>query len=272
MLLEYLKKKIIHLDKKLFNENLKSLKYFLEERRYQTYRNKNFAYGIKSEYKKNNNSELNILCEKYGSDKGGVSENNNQFSWPIHSYVDIYDLLFRLRKNDVHLLIECGVGTINTNMKSNMGKNGKPGASLRMWRDYFPNAKIIGVDIDKDVIFSEDRIKTYHCDQTDFESIQLFLETAKILDNSVDIIIDDGLHNFKSGRIFFEGMIKCLSNNGLYIIEDISGDDMMLYKDYFANLDSKFDVHFLSLIRPYEKINANRLIIINKRYYNKTNF
>ena len=102
------------------------------------------------------------------------------------------------------------------------------------------------------IIFS--KFKTYHCDQTDFESIQHFLETAKILDNSVDIIIDDGLHNFKSGRIFFEGMIKCLSNNGLYIIEDISGDDMMLYKDYFANLDSKFDVRFLSLIRPYEKL------------------
>ena len=49
----------------------------------------------------------------------------------------------------MQLLIECGLGTNNINFKSSMGINGKPGASLRMWRDFFPSARIIGVDIDK---------------------------------------------------------------------------------------------------------------------------
>ena len=44
---------------------------------------------------------------------------------------------------------------------------GKPGASLRVWRDYFPNAIIYGADIDKDILFAEERIKTFYIDQLD---------------------------------------------------------------------------------------------------------
>ena len=39
-------------------------------------------------------------------------------------------------------MFECGLGTNNPNLKSNMTENGIPGASLRVWRDYFFNAKI----------------------------------------------------------------------------------------------------------------------------------
>ena len=63
-------------------------------------------------------------------------------------------------------------------LKSSMGVNGQPGASLRMWKDYFPNASIFGCDIDRDVLFSEERIKTFHCDQTSAKSISNFLKNA----------------------------------------------------------------------------------------------
>lgn len=107
-------------------------------------------------------------------------------------------------KKDIQLLIECGVGTNNINFSSSMGINGKPGASLRMWRDFFPNAKIIGVDIDKKVLFEEERIETYYCDQLKAISIENFSKKANLLENSVDIIIDDGLHNFKAGVLFLK--------------------------------------------------------------------
>ena len=42
-----------------------------------------------------------------------------------------------------------------------MNINGKPGASLRAWRDYFENALIYGADIDKNILFKENRINTF---------------------------------------------------------------------------------------------------------------
>ena len=53
-----------------------------------------------------------------------------------------------------------------------MTVNGKPDASLRVWKDFFPYAKIYGGDIDSDTLFTEDRILTYHVDQFDNFSIK----------------------------------------------------------------------------------------------------
>ena len=77
-------------------------------------------------------------------------------------------------------MIECGIGTNNPNIPSSMGIKGKPGASLRMWRDFFPNATVIGVDIDKNILFSETRIQTFQCDQTDKLSISQFIINANL--------------------------------------------------------------------------------------------
>ena len=52
-----------------------------------------------------------------------------------------------------------------------MTLNGKPGASLKVWKDYFVNAQIFGADIDRNILFKEDRIETYHVNQLDQESI-----------------------------------------------------------------------------------------------------
>lgn len=53
-----------------------------------------------------------------------------------------------------------------------MGDYGPSGASLRVLRDYFPNALIVGADIDKSVLFQEARIKTCYVDQLDAESVR----------------------------------------------------------------------------------------------------
>ena len=53
-----------------------------------------------------------------------------------------------------------------------MGKLGKPGASVKAFRDFFPEAKIFGADIDKEILFKDKRINTYHVDQTDLKSLK----------------------------------------------------------------------------------------------------
>ena len=76
-------------------------------------------------------------------------------------------------------------------IKSSMGSIGKPGASLRMWKDYF-QYNIYGADIDRDILFNEERINTYYVDQLNTESIKSMWKDIGL--NDFDIIIDDGLH------------------------------------------------------------------------------
>jgi hypothetical protein len=119
----------------------------------------------------------------------------------------------------VKLVFECGLGTNNPDFQSNMTVDGMPGASLRVWRDYFKNAQIYGADIDKDILFQEDRIKTYYVDQLNTPSIEAMWK--KIGMQNFDIIIDDGLHTTDANINLFINSFNKLKKNGIYIIEDV---------------------------------------------------
>ena len=77
--------------------------------------------------------------------------------------------------------MEVGLGSNNTELLSNMGSDGKPLASLRAWRDYFPNAQIYGADIDKDILTNEERIKTFFVDQTKPDTIREMLKKKAVM-------------------------------------------------------------------------------------------
>jgi hypothetical protein len=127
-----------------------------------------------------------------------------------------------------------------------------PGGSLRAWRDYFPNADIIGIDIDSDVMFTEDRISTYVCDQTKTESINNFIKKANLQPNTLDIIIDDGLHEFNANITLFENTKHLLKDNGIYVIEDfcIINKEQQQFIDYFNNL-LEYDITFIKVRYRY---------------------
>ena len=55
-------------------------------------------------------------------------------------------------------------------------------------------------------------------------------------DTSFEIIIDDGLHEFRANKIFYEYSIDKLNDDGIYIVEDILNEEMELFKNYFINL------------------------------------
>lgn len=223
-------------------------------------------HGFAIQYKKDDTSLLNFLADKYGSDKGGISFGKKPYNWSSHNYVDFYNLAFGLRRNDVKCVVECGLGTNNPSLKSSMGIDGKPGASLRMWRDYFPSAHVFGCDIDVDILFDEERITTFYCDQTSPDSIQTFVSNAGVTKGSVDIIIDDGLHEFHGGICFFENTIDYLRRDGLYIIEDVTCSDIVRYKNYFCDKSERFDARFAYFKSPSRKYSGDdNLICITQR-------
>ena len=139
-----------------------------------------------------------------------------------------------------------------------MGAHGKPGASLRVWRDYFRNAIVIGADIDREILFEEDRIKTYYLDQTNPQAIAEFWRNLGL--EGFDVILDDGLHTFEAGVCLFENSISKLAKNGVYIIEDVFVDDLLRFKDFFRA--RQYAVDYVNLRRPGIELTYNNNLVV----------
>lgn len=210
-----------------------------------------------SSYKINKNI-LNELCEKNGCDKGLFESHSDFFSWYPHNYTDIYDDLFFDRRIKLERVFELGIGT-NKAPNQRLIRTSKPGASLRVWKEYFPNAVIYGGDIDKKTMFSENRIKTFLVDQTNEQSVKNMWGKIKI--NNFDIIIDDGLHTFEAAKVFFENSFIKLKKNGYYFIEDIFHKDIYTYLNYF--LKKKIRLKLFSIRNKNYQVDNNLIMLRN---------
>ena len=99
-----------------------------------------------------------------------------------------------------------------------MGRYGKPGASVKAFRDYFKKAKIYGADIDKNILFNDKRIKTFYTDQSSINSLKnLYKKVGK----NFDLIIDDGLHAPYANINVIIASLFFLKKGGWIVIEDI---------------------------------------------------
>ena len=203
-------------------------------------------------------TELCQIMEKVGSDKGSTKPSK-------HNYTKLYyDLFSKIRYKKLRIF-ELGIGTNNVNIPSNMGLKGIPGASLRGWRDFFSKSQIFGADIDRDILFFENRIKTYYCDQTNPKSISE-LWNNNDLQQEFDIIIEDGLHTFDSNVCFFENSLHRLKDNGYFIIEDIQGHhlDKMIEKcQYWNNHYPNITAEVLKIKNPNNDYD-NTIVLVQK--------
>jgi len=167
------------------------------------------------------------VMTKHGSDKGRA-----------HNYSAVYSALFKGRYDQSLRILELGLGTNNPDLPSTMGLFGVPGASHRGWRELFPHALIFGADIDRGILFQEDRIKTFYCDQLDRSSIRELWSHPE-LQAGVDIIIEDGLHTFEANVSFLEGSLGHLRPGGIYVTEDITWDHNNKWYDRLQTSYSK---------------------------------
>lgn len=206
--------------------------------------------------------KLTNLCEimkESGSDKGGFAGMSR------HNYTPLYHVIFKRFKDQNINFFELGIGTTNIDISANMGNSGVPGASLRGWKKYFSKANIFSADIDKSILIQEDRIKTYYCDQTNPKLIQILWN--EIDSQSIDIILDDGLHEFHANICFFENSIHKLSDGGIYIIEDVLRDQFenwVSYLNEYCTKNKKLRFTILQIPNPYNQHDNNIITIIKK--------
>lgn len=121
------------------------------------------------------------------------------------------------------------------------------GASIEMWKEIYPEAKIYGLDLFTNYPnypFKADWVQWFKGSQTD----------GKLLDDirchaPFDIIIDDGSHNWRDQLITFFGLWGCCD---LYVVEDILLDNF-----WSQGLPLDDNIKFLNVsakIYNYEKI------------------
>lgn len=208
----------------------------------------------KKEY--NTPTTLCAIMSSFGSDKGDGR----------HNFTTLYSKLFSPWKNKNITLFELGVGTNFTDTLFNMGPEGKPGASHYGWSLFFPHAQIYGADIDKRILFNEQNIKTYYCDQCDAKSIQDLFSNDDLKDISFDIIVEDGLHEFNANLNFLLNSIHKLTKGGIYIAEDLNAASRVAFIKILPKLKKSLELEYIEVIMIPSKLNRydNALLIIQK--------
>ena len=139
----------------------------------------------------------------------------------FHSYIPYYAATFEEYRATAKNVLEIGV---------------KGGHSLNMWKQYFTNAHVIGIDINK----RETVCPTCEVIWGDATKKETFTSVPKL-----DIIIDDGSHDIEHQVKSFEILWPKLKKGGVYIIEDI--------QDIDATRDRLLALHESAVVHDFRK-------------------
>lgn len=124
-----------------------------------------------------------------------------------HNYTAIYDPLFTPFRQDTFNFLEIGI---------------YHGDSIRMWRDWFPNATIYCIDIRKKwinmLILSKQGCERIVWDKVDQSDEQQLTEYAK--KGPWRVVVDDGSHVSSHQKLTFDILWDQVEPGGYYIIED----------------------------------------------------
>lgn len=150
-------------------------------------------------------------------------------------YIDgFYDKLFVTKQDEYVDILEIGV---------------HEGKSLKLWRDYFINGIVYGIDIlDLSFLNNEDRIVPIGFANAYTSETIKRLRTTSLY--GFDIIIDDGPHDIKSMVYFLVHYQNLLKPGGILVLEDI------IDVRYISNLTDCLDETkgTITILNMYDKI------------------
>jgi len=135
-----------------------------------------------------------------------------------HSYLELYERLLNSKKETTGNILEIGIGDFGE----------KNGGSIKLWRDYFLNATIYGLDI-----LSKDRViddlinhpRVVLLTEIDAYNEDFFQTTFLDKNIKCEMMLDDGPHTLDSLKQFIKLYSQLLSDNGVLIIEDVQSWD-----------------------------------------------
>ncbi len=92
------------------------------------------------------------------------------------------------------------------------------GGSLRYWRDFFPRATSVGMDIHQKDIDLGNRVRFVRGDQSSAADLARSIESLGAVP---EIVIDDGSHDGRHTWASFEYLFPRMPTDGVYVIEDL---------------------------------------------------
>jgi hypothetical protein len=189
---------------------------------------------------KNHETNLGLLFTKHGSDKDTV-----------HSYSWVYEQL--LGVNDTPKILEIGIGSHNGFAYGGF----PPGGSLKAWREAYPNAYLVGSDIDSQAISELDEIG-FVVDQLSQDSLNnLATELEKL--EKFDLIVDDGFHEPHANLRTFLSLNRFIKSGGFYVIEDVHESSIDFWRVIGELIPGQLEIYDLRGQRP--EIDCNILLV-----------
>lgn len=155
------------------------------------------------------------------------------------NYFEIYDRHFSKFRNKEVTVVEIGVFK---------------GGSLQMWKDYFgPKCRVIGIDIDPSCKeLEEPQIEIMIGSQDDVNFLNKFKEKVP----KIDILIDDGGHFMNQLKVTFENLFDHISEEGVYLCEDLHTSYWPYYGGSYKGIDSfiEYSKNFIDYINAWHSM------------------
>ena len=150
-------------------------------------------------------TELCEIAYKYGADK--CPQIN-------HQYTPFYYEFLKDKRYEFKKIFEYGVGNRRI---FHAIPHYQMGASLRMWRDFFPNAQVYGADIAHLSVFKDERLETFYCNERDENAVR---ELINKVGTDIDLFVDDASHHTNDQMFLFKTVMPMLKKDVIYVIED----------------------------------------------------
>lgn len=147
-------------------------------------------------------SFLDELGRKYATDKSSTGKSRSEQSKGL-DYLKHYERFLEPRRGTTRKVLEIGV---------------LKGASLRVWRDYFPDSTVFGLDIHESALrVAAEGIHIHLVDQSDRERLETFARDH----GPFDLIVEDGSHLWEHQINCLKWLLPHVRSGGVYIVEDL---------------------------------------------------
>jgi len=159
-----------------------------------------------------------------------------------HRYFElIYNDLFKPIREECKIFMEIGIYDCE---------------SIKLWRDYFINAEIVGVEYN--LPYSLDKLgDTPRHRMTFIDGDQSKEEDLIKLSNqypSVDVIMDDGSHIMRDQQITLAKLFKSVKPGGIYVLEDLhTSIELMNKPNHWTNWGDREKTITLTMLQDFIK-------------------
>ena len=150
----------------------------------------------------------------------------------VHGYARYYERHLRYRRWRRLGVLEIGIGGYETE---------KGGGSLRVWRDFFPRSRIVGIDIHDKHLSLGPRVVAVKGHQASRPDLERALGSLPHL----DVVIDDGSHRGDDIVATFNILFDAIRPGGIYVIEDMHTS----YWEQFGGADPAPDATSVGLAK-----------------------